>query len=222
MLMPVQSWGKNFATVPVPQRTVGDIFRFVASKDNTKVTVTSKVNGTVVHQNFTIHHAGDYVQKKFSSSMYSHIQASDPIAVFQFSQTQASAHENIDPSMITVPPIEQYGTDYTFTTPEYSKGQYQNQFMFIVDSRHKGGLLLDGHHLPHNQHYVHIPGTHLVGGYVNITVGTHTVSHKNPNMTIGGILFGRAHVESYGFPVGFLVKPINPVTVRPTVYIICF
>ncbi|XP_056011017.1 uncharacterized protein LOC130051889 isoform X2 [Ostrea edulis] len=215
MLMPVQAWGKNFATVPIPERTVGDEFRFVASKDNTQINVTGRLNGTIFHDNFTIPHAGDYVQKSYSSSLYSHVKANEPIAVYQFSKTQAFSKENIDPSMITVPPIEQYGNDYTFTTPEYSNGQYLNQFMFVIKSHQKGGLLLDGHPLPHNQKYVHIPGTHMVGGYVNITVGTHTVTHTNPNITIGGILFGRAHVESYGFPIGFLVKPINPVNHLP-------
>ncbi|XP_061187977.1 uncharacterized protein LOC133196042 [Saccostrea echinata] len=211
MLMPVHSWGKHFATIPIPARSVGDEFRFVASKDNTQVAVRGKINGTLFFDNFTIPHAGDYVQKVYSSFLYSHVVASEPIALFQFSRTQAYHHENIDPSMITIPPIEQYGTDYTFTTPEYSHGQYLNQFMFIIDSHQKGGLLLDGKPLPHHQKYVHIPGAHLVGGYVNITVGTHTVTHTSPNVTIGGILFGRARVESYGFPIGFLVKPINPV-----------
>ncbi|XP_056010931.1 IgGFc-binding protein-like [Ostrea edulis] len=208
MLLPIRAWGKNFVTVPIPERNVGDIFRFVASQDNTEVNITGKINGTLFSEHFIIRHAGSHAQKMYSSFLYSHVVASKPIALYEFSVTQ-NRHENSDPSLITVPPIEQYATDYTFTTPKYSLGQYQNYFMFVTDAKHKGGLLLDGHRLPHEQKYVHIPGTHLVGGYISIAEGTHTVSHSNPSTTIGAILFGKANRESYGFPIGLLMAPIN-------------
>jgi hypothetical protein len=82
--------------------------------------------------------------------LYSYVVASKPIALYEFSVTQ-SRNENGDPSLITVPPIEQYATDYTFTTPKYSLGEYQNYFMFVIDAKQKGGLLLDGQPLPHGQ-----------------------------------------------------------------------
>lgn len=118
-----------------------------------------------------------------------------------------------DPSLITIPPIEQYAADYTFATPEYSKGQYQNYFMFVVDSRQTGGIILDGKPLPQNQTYVHIPDTNLAAGYVHISVGTHSVTHSNPNTVIGGIIFGKAAIESYGFPIGLLTQPVNSVSI---------
>lgn len=37
---PINTWGKKFAFVSTPERTVGDVYRFVASKDNTEVKVT--------------------------------------------------------------------------------------------------------------------------------------------------------------------------------------
>jgi CUB/sushi domain-containing protein len=213
MLLPVQAWGKNFATVPIPDREVGDIFKFVASKDNTHVDVNGVIDGTPFTDHFVMRHAGDHVQKMYSSKLYSHVVSDNPIAVYQFSVTQnKSRNDEADPSLITVPPIEQYAADYTFTTPEYSKGQYQNYFMFVVDSRQTGGIILDGKPLPQNQTYVHIPGTNLVAGYVNISVGTHSVTHNNPNTVIGGIIFGKAKIESYGFPIGLLLQPVNSVS----------
>lgn len=220
MLLPVSSWGKNFATVPIPERQgIGDIFRFVASEDNTRVNVTYKVHGKIVNNHFIIRHAGGFIQKHYNSSMYAHIKSNKPMAVYQFSLTQVQSHnhqtgsDEADPSMIMIPPIEQYATDYTFTTPEYSLGNYTNYFMFVVDGRQKDGLRLDRHHLPKTTKYHHIPGSHLVAGYVPVSVGTHHVSHTNGSVVIGGMLFGKARLESYGFPVGLLMKTINAVSI---------
>merc|ERR1711971_471110 len=48
-----------------------------------------------------------------------------------------------------------------------------------------------------------------MGGFVPISTGTHSVDHISPTTVIGGILFGKANLESYGFPVGLLFKPLN-------------
>ncbi|XP_061187976.1 IgGFc-binding protein-like [Saccostrea echinata] len=212
MLLPVQAWGKNFATVPIPERAVGDIFRFVASQDHTHITVTGVINGKNFTDHFNIAHAGGYRQRNYSSALYAHVVSNNPIALYQISATQDRGHNHVDaadPCLITIPPIEQYAADYTFATPQYSKGEYQNYFMFVIDSSQTAGLILDGKPLPQNQTYVHIPGTNLAAGFVNISVGTHTVTHNNPNTVIGGIVFGKAKLESYGFPIGLLTQPVN-------------
>lgn len=212
MLLPVSSWGKNYATVPIPERHVGDIFRFLSSEDNTHINVTGVINGKPFHDRITIAKAGHYVEKKYDSALFSHIVADKPISLFQFSQTQGGSGDLADPAMIIVPPIEQYAADYTFTTPQYSKGQYTNYFMFVIDAKQKAGLRLDGKPLPATQKYTAIPGTSLVAGFIKVSVGTHSVSHTNPTSVIGGILFGKANLESYGFPVGLLLTPVNSVS----------
>ncbi|KAK3105685.1 hypothetical protein FSP39_003262 [Pinctada imbricata] len=68
--------------------------------------------------------------------------------------------------------------------------------------------MIDGHPITH-AHYTDIPGTNLTSGYLHITVGTHTVSHNTPEVVFGGVLFGKAKLESYGFPVGLLLVPVN-------------
>ncbi|XP_071126969.1 IgGFc-binding protein-like [Mytilus edulis] len=210
MLLPLSSWGSNFATVPIPDRHgKGDMFRIIASEDNTHVHVSGINSGKPFRDNIKLDKAGQHVQKHYSSGLYSHIVADKAISVFQFSLTQIGHGDHADPSMITVVPIEQYAFEYTFTTPEYSHGNYSNYFMFIIDSSQTSGLRIDNRSLAGNQIFHKIPETHLVGGYVEISVGTHTVMHTDPTTVFGGILFGKAVHESYGFPVGLLSKPIN-------------
>lgn len=210
MLLPLSSWGSNFATVPIPDRhDKGDIFRFIASEDNTHVHVSGINSGKPFQDIIKLNKAGQYVQKHYSSGLYSHIVADKAISVFQFLLTRAGHGDHTDPSMITIVPIEQYAFEYTFTTPEYSHGNYSNYFMFIIDSSQTSGLRIDNRSLAGNQVYHKIPETHLVGGYMKISVGTHTVMHNDPTTVFGGILVGKADHESYGFPVGLLLKPIN-------------
>jgi hypothetical protein len=37
-MTPVKTWGKRFVTVPIPARTTGDYFYFIASEDSTTIT----------------------------------------------------------------------------------------------------------------------------------------------------------------------------------------
>ena len=217
-LLPVQSWGKNFALIPLPSRTTGDEYRFIACQDNTTIIANATI-GTKHIQNVTlIQKAGQFVQLHYTSNTYAHVTSDKPIMVMQYADTQHGKGDLADPAMITVTPIEQYAADYTFTTPRYSLGNYSNYFSFVINRSRKGGLRIDGHPIG-NAHYHGIPGTHLVAGYVKISVGTHTVSHTNPKTVFGGFLFGRAKLESYGFPVGLLLAPINNVSMTTMIHI---
>nr|XP_022344318.1 SCO-spondin-like isoform X5 [Crassostrea virginica] len=212
-MFPVNTWGKNFATVPIPKRTVGDYFKFIASEDNTKVTISGGYSSS-----FTISRAGYMEQKLISSKAYCKIVADKPIMVVQFVQSQQSSSEKSDPAMMIIPPTEQYGADYTFTTPKYSLGSYNNYFMFIVDEAEKSGLRIDGKAFPSSTAYNRISGTTLVGGYIAISEGTHTVRHTSPIAIFGGFLYGQANYETYGFTTGMRLAKVNAVCIpTPTV-----
>ncbi|KAJ8310861.1 hypothetical protein KUTeg_012726 [Tegillarca granosa] len=65
-LTPVNTWGKRFATVPIPERTVGDMFKFVASEDNTQVSINCNGYSTTV----TLTTAGSYHIEDIASDKY--------------------------------------------------------------------------------------------------------------------------------------------------------
>jgi CUB/sushi domain-containing protein len=153
------------------------------------------------------------VQKLISSKAYCKIVASKPIMVAQFVLSQQSSSEESDPAMMIIPPVEQYGADYTFTTPKYSRGSYSNYFMFIVQDSQKSGLLVDGKRFPSNTKYNKISGTSLVGGYISVSEGTHTIRHTSPIAIFGGFLYGQAKYETYGFTTGMRTAKVNAVSV---------
>ncbi|XP_061184990.1 SCO-spondin-like [Saccostrea echinata] len=202
-MIPVNTWGKEFATVPIPKRTVGDYFKFIGSESGTTVTISGGYKSS-----FTLT-AGQVVQKKIPSTAYCFVKSTKPIMVVQFVQSQQKSSELSDPAMMIIPPIEQYGADYTFATPKYSLGSYNNYFMFIAKSSEVKGLRLDGKAFPSSTKYNKIAGTDLVGGYVPVSQGSHTVMHTSPISIFGGYLYGQARYETYGFSTGMRMGKVN-------------
>ncbi|OWF49489.1 Hemicentin-1 [Mizuhopecten yessoensis] len=206
----IDSWGKNFITVPIPLRTVGDYFRFIPSESSTTVTITGGYTET-----FTITNAGDMVEKEIPSTAYCKITSDKPVLLVQFCLSQQSSGEESDPMMMIIPPIEQFAADYTFATPKYSQGSYNNYFMFVVKESQKDGLRLDGDVFPSTT-YNSISGTEYVAGYVAVSHGSHTVRHTSTISIFGGYLYGQANYETYGFTTGMRMAPINTVCVNST------
>ncbi|XP_033759596.1 IgGFc-binding protein-like [Pecten maximus] len=200
----VDTWGKRFVTVPVPRRTVGDYFKFIASESSTTVTISGGYSTS-----FSLASAGTVVQKTISSSSHCLVVSDKPILLVQFCLSQQSSNEESDPMMMIIPPVEQYGADYTFATPKYSLGSYSNYFMFIVKETEKSGLRVDGNAFPSNTVYNTISGTDYVGGYISVSEGSHTVRHTSPISVFGGYLYGQARYETYGFTTGMRMAGIN-------------
>lgn len=206
----VDKWGKSFATVPIPGRTIGDYFRFVASEYDTRVNVVGLNNGQSFTETFTLTTAGSWIQKEYSSKFYSLITATKPIYVMQFSKSQACSSCTVaDPAMIIIPPIEQFASDYVFTTPRKSTGSFTNYFMFVVKSSEKSGLRLNG--APVSPTYNNFPGGEYVGGFLSLAEGTYEIRHTSPNVVFLGSLYGRGSYESYGFPSGMRMAAVNSV-----------
>ncbi|VDI81772.1 Hypothetical predicted protein, partial [Mytilus galloprovincialis] len=217
-LTPVNTWGKRFATVPTPARTIGDYYKFISSEDSTQVTYKCNKNGQISTNSFTLSTLGDQKQLSINSNNYCYITADKPIFLVMIVKSQTSSSEPADPAMLIIPPIEQYAADYTFTTPKYTAGSYENFFLFVVNKADKSGLKLNGGSFPANTAYYDIPDTDLVGGYISVSEGSHTVRHTSPISIFGGFLYGKANKETYGFTTGMRMAKINSICVpTPTV-----
>ncbi|XP_063430248.1 uncharacterized protein LOC134712536 [Mytilus trossulus] len=212
-LTPVGTWGKNFITVPIPLRTTGDYFKYIASEAGTTVTISGGFTET-----FTLANAGDFEERLVPSTAYCYVSADKAIKVVQFCLSQQSSNELSDPMMMIIPPVEQFGADYTFATPRYSQGSYDNYFMFVVKRAEKDGLLVDGAAFPSATVYndINVGGTDYVAGYISVSDGSHTIRHQSTISIFGGYLYGQAQYETYGFTTGMRLAPINTVCVPTT------
>ncbi|XP_035668445.1 IgGFc-binding protein-like [Branchiostoma floridae] len=200
MIPPVDTWGKEFVTVPLTKLTGGDLFRVVAARDNTLVAVTNEGTNTL--------NAGEFWEFDVPSDEYRHVTSSEPVLLVQYSKSKQS--DSGDPFMMVIPPVAQFETEYTFATVEliYDQKETTHHVNLIIRSSNKAGLLLDGQRLPSDTVWHDVPGTDYVAAQLDISAGTHTARHLSPNVNIGLFSYGFTHTESYGYPGGLRLSRI--------------
>ncbi|CAH1795815.1 unnamed protein product [Owenia fusiformis] len=210
----VAYWGKRFLSIPTPQRTVGDYYMAIASQADTNVQISH-------YGSFYLARPGDSLKLLIGSSNYTEFSSDKPIQVVHVVQTLTTIpDEKSDPSMMLIPPIEQYESDYIFTTPEMSTGAYVNFAMIVVKDSEKEGIRLDGNtYTPGGcgEDYCkwnEVPGTEYVATAFNVTEGTHRLKHESPIAVFGAYIYGTATFETYGFPLGMRMAQINTVCIE--------
>ncbi|XP_021365248.1 IgGFc-binding protein-like [Mizuhopecten yessoensis] len=214
-LFSVDKWGKKYNVVPVPERTVGDFFKVVASVDSTSIDVACLKDTDSYNTVVSLVKAGDFEMLHIKPGRYCSFKSNNAIMVIQFVLSQSNNKDKHDPSMILITPEEQYLSNYMFTTPRITGGSYENFLMIVVKTNQKSGLRLDGNELPVNTNFQDIPGTDLAGCYITVNDGYHNIGHVSPIAVFSGILYGRAKYESYGISIGLRLGPVNLVSMTP-------
>jgi hypothetical protein len=195
-LWPLQYWGTQFVTMPLATRTGGDTIRFISSANNTSVTV----NGTALVPLAQ----GWSIDENESVPLY--ITSNNPIYVVQFSdggtQDNSGTSYAPDPTMISVPPVNEFDTSYTIGMPmtEFT-GNYEN----ILTSS-PGSVTIDGTQIP-TAWYTPIAGTYQ-GTQISVTQGVHQLSSSVP---FGVAVYGFGNEDAYGYPGGLYFSSNTPV-----------
>ncbi|WP_162418534.1 T9SS type A sorting domain-containing protein [Cyclobacterium roseum] len=198
---PANSLGESFVTVPLASRRAGDIFRIIATKDGTNVTV----NGTNGYsENFSLN-GGEFKELDIPSDVYSRIVSDQAILVAQYSKGQTSDNVISDPFMMLIPPFEQFQNSYTVSTP--ATGFNKHFINLAVPISQKGQIVLDGSLLPASI-FTDIPGSTFAGAQVEVSEGTHNLSG---NLAFGSFMYGFGSYDSYGYPGGQALARVEQV-----------
>ncbi|CAH1272771.1 SELP [Branchiostoma lanceolatum] len=190
---PVDTWGKRFVTVPLADRTGGDIFRIVAARHSTTVSVTGQAGRSL--------DSGEFWELDVPSDVYQVIESSKPIMVLQYNKGRGSGSVDSGPLMMYLPPIEHFAADYTFATVDAVGSVFDSYINVVIKTSEKSGLLYDGRALPSSTSWVRIPGTDLSAAQLHITrTGTHKIKHRSAIVTFSIFYYGYANADSVGFP----------------------
>ncbi|XP_019638865.1 PREDICTED: uncharacterized protein LOC109480924 isoform X10 [Branchiostoma belcheri] len=199
---PVNTWGQRFVTVPLAVRQAGDIFRLVAARNGTDVSVTGVTPRTL--------DAGDFWELDLSSSTYKTITSSQPIMVLQYSKGQDSDGIATDPFMMYLPPVEQFAADYTFATVDALSTAYTSYVNIVIKTSQTSGLTYDGNPLPSSTTWSPIPDTDLSATQLHIgSTGTHKIKHQSAIVTFSLFYYGFSYADSVGFPGGLRLASIS-------------
>ena len=126
-LLPVTSWGTQFALVGTPKRTAGDYFKITTTTSATLIFTPAQVGDpmTVSSSSFA------WVYQ--TSGTYRTLVSSAPIQVYLYAASFAKNETNGDPSATLVPPINQYAAAYQFST---FSGKIINSLLFAIEIAH--------------------------------------------------------------------------------------
>lgn len=191
-LTPPNTWGSNFATVPLATRTGGDTFRFLAASDGTAVLV----DGVQVAQL----DKGEVHEQLLTGP--SSVTSSRPILVAQFSNGSQFDGAVSDPFMMLIPPYEQFLDAYTVATPATG---FSRNFLNVVTPA-GASVTVDGTAVPASS-FTAIGSSGFVGAQVPITAGAHRLEGST---TFGAFVYGFDSYDSYGYPAGLSLRRFNP------------
>jgi RHS repeat-associated protein len=193
-LPPVSTWGRRFVTVPFATRTGGDVFRFLAARDGTEV----RVNGALVA---TLNRGQFYEQILTAAS---EITANQPLLVAQFAHSSQfdSTTGYADPTMMLVPPYEQFLPSYTIAAP--TTGFNNNFVNVVVATSGVGTVKLDGAPISAGL-FVPIGSSGQSGAQVPVTPGAHRLEGSQP---FGVFSYGFDQFDAYGYVGGTSMGPV--------------
>ncbi len=198
MLPATDTWGQNFVTVPFANRLGGDIFRIMASQDNTDVTINGAFVGTI--------NSGAFLQVVLTSA--SQITSSKPTLVAQYMQGNTIDGTGFpgDPFMMLVAPFEQFLANYTVSTP--ATGFVDNYINIVIATGAAGSVILDGANIPASE-FTPIGTSGFSGAQIEIDLGSHNLNSPTP---FGVFVYGVNTDDSYGYPGGQLFSLVANVS----------
>ena len=162
-LPPVDTWGRQFVTMPLATRIGGDRFRVLAARDATEIRINGTLAATLDHGQF---HETVLAQP-------AEIAASEPVLVAQFAHGTTVDNVLGDPTLLLVPPVEQFLDRYTLAAP--LTGFDVNYLNVVAPESAVGAITLDGAAIPAAQ-FTPIGTSGYVGAQLPVSPGTHRLA----------------------------------------------
>lgn len=202
--LPIAYWGKEFVATMSLHHS-GDYVKVTALEDNCVVWVNGDYLITLASRQSTS-------IPLTTSSCY--IKTSSPATVYSYLMSKNLAGPDGDPSMILIPPIEQQLKEVVFVNYSYV-GQLSHYHCLNVVTRtdNVNNVYFDNNSIAN--HFSIVPGnTTYSFARLNVNAGTHRLISTG-NSGFLAHAYGVGDNESYGYAVGFSVKPIgNRLTVN--------
>lgn len=196
----LEYFGTSFLAYPLARRVGGDTYRFIASQNNTHVTVNGQLLATL--------NRGQVYQQRLTGGLQ--ISADQPILVAQLANsTYVDRVPYSDPFMMLLPSTEQYAESYQIATP--SAGFSYHWLNLIVPQTALNTISVDGIKvLP--ERFTAIGASGYAGIQIPLTQGDHFVAG---NAAFGAWVYGQDNADGYGHPAGLSLTKLNDLLNQP-------
>lgn len=199
---PVNTWGKSFIHIPLADRTSGEIIKVVASQDNTQVRINGQLKGTI--------NQGKFLTFEFTKNDVVAVETSKPAAVSMIAKSVNCNDQNDtysrygDPSLVTLSPVNQMMKDMVFSSVKITWIR-THLVNILVKKGTANQTLLNGQ--PIGNQFKPVP-VNPAYEYARIVVNEGANRLQNPEGFIA-YAYGSGSVESYAYPVGATLEPIQ-------------
>ena len=206
-LTPTITWGKTFLLSPHMGRTNGQSYKVIATNNETNAVKTCGTNYIAERIDFDENNTNWFYT---TNNVYCSIISDQPIYVAQIGVSTQYAGGNFgDPSLNTVPPIEQYKHSIQFSALLSSDTSY---YSVVVpnDAYFNQSLLINN--VLTNPTWVPIyvfDGSIYGYGYSTSFSGTNIVTHPNLNGKLFVSIYGWRKYAGHSYVGGMKLNPIN-------------
>ena len=206
-LTPTIIWGKTFLLSPQMGRNNGQSYKVIATNNKTNAVKTCGTNKTVEYIKFNENNTKWFYT---NNNVYCSFISDQPIYVAQIGVSTRYDGGNFgDPSLNTVPPIEQYEHSTQFSALLSHSASYYS--VVVPNDAYFNQTLLINNILT-NPPWVLIyasDGSIYGYGYSTSFSGTNTISHPNPNGKLCVSVYGWTTYGGYSYVGGMKLNPIN-------------
>ena len=206
-LTPTITWGKTFLLPPHMGRSNGQSYKVIAATNKTNAVKTCGTHYRSEHIKFDENNTNWFYT---TNNVYCSIISDQPIYVAQIGVSTQHAGGNYgDPSLNTVPPIEQYEHSTQFSAL-LSSGTSYYSVVIPNDSYFNKSLLINNNLINPPWVLIYASDGSIYGyGYSTSFSGTNTVAHPNPNGKLFVSIYGWTMYAGYSYVGGMKLNPIN-------------
>ena len=206
---PTSTWGTSFYAASLLGRNSGELFRIIAAKNSTTVTVNCTTFNQVQVYNLSV--AGSWQEFQIHPLSFCTIESSSPILVTQFSLGRTLDNITGDPFMMMIPPVEQYSNNYVLNVLSNFSTNYITIYVATEYYQPNRIFVDDTSQVVSSWTFVYC-SNNLPCGYitrVSLTAGKHRIYHQDLHARIGVSAYGFNHYNSYGYPGGLKLTSIQ-------------
>ena len=206
-LTPTITWGRTFILPPHMGRSNGQSYKVIATNNKTNTVKTCGNNYNVECIKFDENNTNWFYT---TNNVYCSIISDQPIYVAQIGVSTQYAGGNFgDPSLNTVPPIEQY-EHYIQFSALLSSGSSYYSVVVPNDAYFNQSLLINNVITNPPWALIYASDGSIYGyGYSRSFSGTNTIAHPNPNGTLFVSIYGWRNYSGHSYIGGMKLNPIN-------------
>lgn len=205
---PTALWGTRFISSPLAGRSSGDLYRVLAARASTTVTINCNNFDSVLI--YTLDLPGSWEEFTTPDMSYCSITSDKPLLVMQFGL--GYDFDDIgDPFMMMITPVEQYSNNYLFNIrPEYSTN-YITVYVSPEDFKPQNIFFDDSNLENSTWRSVYCSNGEICGHitFANVTPGDHWLYHNSTLSHVGMSVYGFSYHNGYGYPGGLKADSID-------------